>query len=154
MGSPGNEVYVAVASCGFDVKEGPAPGPGPLARVTINTKPTFSGGVLIQVDGGQYYSTPFSLNLDMKSHSFYAPLWPSYNTNYVFYRWEDQTGTVVSTSQTLTYNIQSGKTFYAVYRSSGQTSFTLTVTVKDSTNGGAVSGATVYLDNVSKGTTD
>lgn len=34
------------------------------------------------------------------------------------------------------------------------TACTVTVVVKDSVTGGAVSGATVYLDNVSKGTTD
>jgi hypothetical protein len=125
------------------------------ATITIDTKPTFRGGVPIQVDGGRYYSTPFSLNLEKKgTHTFYAPLQPSYYTNYVFYRWEDETGTVISTSQSLTYNVQSEKTFYAVYQSSGQTGSTLTLSVTDLSSGRPIYGATVYLDGTQKGTTD
>jgi len=65
--------------------------------------------------------------------------------SYRFVRWEDDSGNLLSTKTSLTYNVQSGETVYAVYEPA---KYTLKVYVKDNSTGKPISGATVELHYV------
>jgi hypothetical protein len=87
-------------------------------------------------------STPSSLDLQPGLYKFTAPSTARVNgVQYRFDHWEDETG-AISGSRSLSYNVQSGKTLYAVY---GPRKYTLTVEVKDLTTRAWVPGATVEV---------
>jgi hypothetical protein len=88
-------------------------------------------------------STPSSLDLQPGLYKFTAPSRVRVDgVSYRFARWEDETGATLSGSTSLSYNLQSGKTFYAVY---GPKQYKLTVYVKDVTTRKPVVGATVEI---------
>jgi len=85
-------------------------------------------------------------------HTFTAPLITSAGgVTYTFLRWEDEAGALVSASSSFTYNLQSPKTFTAVY---AKPSYTLTVKAVDGRTHRPIAGAAVSLDSVQVGTTD
>ena len=103
--------------------------------------PEFSG-VRVGVDRS-YYVTKFTVTLNGK-HTFRAPTAVRINgVTYRFVYWQDENNAVVSRSATFTYNVQTSKTFYVVYR---PPQFTLTVYVYDSTTRKPIAGATVRID--------
>jgi hypothetical protein len=87
-------------------------------------------------------ATPFSVELQ-GLYKLTAPSSKSVNgVKYYFARWEDGSGTVVSTSKSLRYDVQYGTTLYAVY---GPKQYKLTVYVKDTSTRKPVVGATVEV---------
>jgi hypothetical protein len=98
-------------------------------------------GIKVKVDRS-YYSTPFSLGLQGK-HKFKAPSTTFVDrVKYYFARWEGESGATVSKSASFAYNVQSGKTLYAVY---GPKQHKLTLYVNDLNARKAIPGATVQL---------
>jgi hypothetical protein len=96
-------------------------------------------------------TTPFSMD-SLGRHTFAAQRTVTAGgVSYSFVRWEDEAGVVVSTSPTFTVNLQSAKTFTAVY---AKASYKLTVNVLDSSTHKPIAGATVTLDGVKVGSTD
>jgi subtilisin family serine protease len=88
--------------------------------------------------------TPFSLEL-MGQYKFTAPSTVRVGgVQYRFAHWEDEAGAILSGSRTLSYDVQPGKTLYAVY---GPRQYRLTVDVRDST-GARVPYATVEVEYV------
>jgi hypothetical protein len=86
-------------------------------------------------------ATPFSLDLRQGLYKFTAPSTVRVGgVQYRFAHWEDETRAILSGSRTLSYNVQPGKTLYAVY---GPRQYRLTVEVKVS--GARVAGATVEV---------
>ena len=95
-------------------------------------------------------TTPFSMPSNGK-HTFAAP--SSISTGgfvYNFVQWQDENSAVVSRSPTFTYNLQSSKTFTAIY---ARPSYTLVVIVYDSVTHKPVAGASISLDDDAKGST-
>lgn len=87
-------------------------------------------------------TTPFSMPSNGK-HTFAAP--SSISTGgfvYNFVQWQDENSAVVSRSPTFTYNLQSSKTFTAIY---ARPSYTLVVIVYDSVTHKPVADASVSL---------
>jgi hypothetical protein len=128
-----------LATCTFDVQD-----TTPIPAVTVNSKTIFNAqlsGPRVKVDR-RCHVTPFSLELQQGKHKFTAPS-STYvaGVRYNFARWEDETGTV-STSKSLTYNVQPGMTLYAVY---GPKQYKLTLNVKDASTRKLVVGATVEV---------
>jgi hypothetical protein len=135
----------------LDVKTG-VPLVPPQAQVkskTIFVDDKFSG-VRVKVEWRESghkrrvtLATPFSL--DPNAQGLYKFTAPSTvragGVQYRFAHWEDETDAILSAGRTLTYDVQSGKTFYAVY---GPRQYKLTLEVKDAT-GARVSGATVEV---------
>jgi hypothetical protein len=124
----------------------------PMPVVTMKSKTIFHdefSGVRVKVEWRESghrrrttLTTPFSVEL-LGLYKFTAP-----SSTYVnggkqyFERWEDESGGVLTTSKSLTYDVQSGKTFYAVY---GPKQYKLTVYVKDIGTRKPVVGATVEV---------
>jgi hypothetical protein len=99
-------------------------------------------GIRMKV-GRSYRYTPFSLEGLHGVHRFTAPASTSVNgVKYYFVRWEDELGAVLSRNKSLTYDVKSGRTLYAVY---GPKQYKLTVYVKDTSTRNPVAGATVQV---------
>jgi hypothetical protein len=124
-----------------------------LPQVTVKSKSVLGtefSGAKITVDSTSY-STPFSLTLS-GSHKFTAPSKVTVaGVSYTFARWEDESGTALSTSAGFSYSIQSSKTFYAIYN---PPQYSLTAYAYDAKSRRALVGASVYLDGNLFGTTN
>jgi hypothetical protein len=108
--------------------------------------------VVVDSDYAHPKTTPFSMPSNGK-HTFAAP--SSNSTGgvvYNFVHWNETApgNAVVSTSPTFTYNLQSTKTFIAVY---ARVSYTLVVIVYDNSTHKPILGASVSLDGNAKGYT-
>jgi Zn-dependent metalloprotease len=128
--------------------------PALVTQLQVRSKTIFGlefSGVRVKVEGQQSgrrwrttLATPFSLELQ-GPYKFTAP-----NTvrvgavKYYFAGWEES-GRIISTSKSMTYLVQPGKTLYAVY---GPKQYKLTVEVKMS--GARVPGATVEVTQLGK----
>jgi hypothetical protein len=98
-------------------------------------------GVRIKVDK-KYGTTPFSLEL-RGPHKFTAPSTTSVGrVKYYFAGWEDWSGIIISSSKSITYDVQSRRSLSAVY---GPREYSLTVEAKDGTTGSRIPGATVEV---------
>jgi hypothetical protein len=137
-----------LATCTFEVHD-----TTPIPVVTVKSKTIFGddfSGVRVKVEWRESghrrtrtLATPFSL--DPPAQGLYKFTATSTvrvgGVQYRFDHWDDETGTI-SGSRSLSYNVQSGKTLYAVY---GPRKYTLTVEVKDLTTRAWVPGATVEV---------
>ena len=106
--------------------------------------------VVVDSDYAHPKTTPFSMP-SLGQHTFTAP-W-SNSTNgvvYNFVQW-NESNAVVSTSPTFTYNLQSSKTFTAIYAAP---SYTVDVIVYDNSTTAPVVGASVSLDGNVQGLTN
>jgi hypothetical protein len=124
----------------------------PPTVVTVKSKNIFDkefSGVRVKVEWRESghrrtrtLATPFSLEMQ-GLRKFTAPSTVRVGgVQYRFAHWEDETGATLSGSRSLSYNVQSGKTFYAVY---GPKQYKLTVYVKDISTRKPVVGATVEV---------
>jgi hypothetical protein len=119
------------------------------AKATDNTQ--LNVQVVVDSDYAHPKTTPFTMP-SLGQHTFTAP-W-SNSTNgvvYNFVQWQDETNAVVSTSPTFTYNLQSSKTFTAIYAAP---SYTVDVIVYDNSTTAPVVGASVSLDSNVQGLTN
>ena len=124
-----------------------------LPQVTVKSKSTLGSefsGAKIAVDS-KSYSTPFSLTLS-GSHKFTAPSKVTVGgVSYTFVRWEDESGKALSTTASLSYSIQSSKTFHAVY---APPQYSVSVYAYDAKTRKVSAGASVYFDGNLVGTTN
>jgi hypothetical protein len=119
------------------------------AETTGSTPLTLNVKVVVDSDYAHPERTPFTMP-SLGTHTFAAP--SSNSTGgvvYNFVRWQDETNHVVSTSPTFTYNLQSSKTFTAIY---ARPSYTLVVIVYDNSTTQPVLGASVSLNSTVKTT--
>jgi hypothetical protein len=116
-----------------------------LSEVAVKSKTIFGAelsGVRVKVDR-RNYATPFTLTLQ-SSHTFTARGTATVKgVRYSFVEWRDENDAFVSAGLSFTYDVQSAKTFYAVYK---PPQGTITVQLKDANTRKAVAGALVYLD--------
>ena len=122
-----------------------------LAKTTDGTE--LYVRVIVDSKFSTYYYAPFSIaSFPPGPHTFAAP--PSTLVNglvYSFDHWQDEKGVFVSGSPSFLYNLQSAKSFYAIYK---PPSFSLVVFVGDYGTHRQISGASVYLDGNRVGKTD
>jgi len=135
-----------LATCTFEVYD-----TTPIPVVTVASKTIFGdefSGLGVKVERRQpghrlrtTLATPFSLELQGLCKFTAKSTTTVGAVRYRFAYWEDETGAILSGSRTLYYDIQSAKTFYAVY---GPRQYRLTVEVRNAT-GARVPGATVEV---------
>jgi hypothetical protein len=143
------EPATLLATCTFEVQDRT-----PIPVVTVRSKTIFDeefSGVRVRVQWRESghrrtrtLATAFSL--DPSAQGLYKFTAPSTvrvgGVQYRFAHWEDETNTKVSGSRTLSYEVQPGKTLYAVY---GPRQYRLTVEVRDTATRARVPGATVEV---------
>jgi hypothetical protein len=120
------------------------------AQTTGSTPLTLNVKVVVDSNYAYPKTTPFSMP-SLGTHTFAAP--SSNSTGgvvYNFVQWQDETNAVISRSPTFTYNLQSSKTFTAIY---ARPSYTLAVIVYDNSTTTPVVGASVSLNGTARGKT-
>jgi hypothetical protein len=145
--------HATAESSGYDPGTSPTWSFTLLGEVAVKARTqifeTELSGVRVRVDR-KYYTTPFTMLLQ-GPHKFTARSTVSAGgIRYRFAGWEDS-GVMVSTSTSVTLNVQSTKTLYAVYT---PPRYTVSVYVKDANTRKSIQGAEVLFDNSPVGLTD
>jgi PKD repeat protein len=139
-----------------------------MIRAIVAPAPTFTAnlgarsnlgetltGLKAYVDG-VVYVLPNTATLTKGSHKFAtSPEFSTSTLSYIFDHWEDEAGTIVSTSGFFTYDLKTNKSFYAVYKpkpAAGQ--LALSVTAPSTSTVATEFEVSATLSNVGGGRVD